>query len=442
MKTLEDRPLRVPGEPYALHLWRLVLWVSELRLVPYRDERRRDPVSRLLRGLLFDGLTRTGKLLLVIAIMILLLSFRNFQVFYLSTAAAILVLLIWSRVLSALHRPRVSARRVAPEYAEVGRPCRSRIQLVHAGRFALKNFVVRELTVRHAQLPPEWSLYHEVELSPDESRSFEVSCTPRRRGVLDLTGVAVETYFPFFVTRALQRLDVPQEVAVLPSPYRGALPSLRQLAQQAADTVNFGSHAGGRERALDYLYSRPFQGGDSIRRLDQRASARRGEPLTKVYDGTALVKPEGLALILDTAVARFPAWKRRPDDPEVLDRRLAVAVDLVRRGHAEGLELTAVHLNDGWTKTPDMGAFYRLMATVPATHETRLPQTLTDGEQIYLLVCGRWTAEWRTRVEAWRQAGRVALVMLVPEAADGGMEISPLAGFHEFPAALWRREAA
>lgn len=442
MKTLEDRPVRVAREPYLLHCWRMLLWLSELRLVPYRDERRRDPVSALLRAVLFDGLTRTGKVLLLIAVMILLLSFRNFQIFYLSTAASILVLLVWSRLLSSLHRPKVALRRTAPEYAEVGRVCRSRVSVRHTGRFKLQNFTVRELAVRHAKAPPEWSLPHRAALPPGGAVAMEVSCTPQRRGLLTLTGVAVETYFPFFVTRAIQRVEAVSEIPVLPAPFSGALPSLRQMAQRAAESVEFGNQSGGRERTLDYLHSRPFQSGDSVRRLDQRASARRGEPLTRIYDGTALVKPQGLALILDTAVAAFPAWKPRPDDPLILDRRLAVAVDLARRGVAEGLGLSSVYAHGRWTNCTDMPAFYRLIATLPATHETPLPDSLGDQRLIYVLVCGRWNAQWRARVEAWRQAGRVALVMLVPESGEAVADVGPLAGFHEFPATQQWRKAA
>ncbi len=34
MKEFADRPLRVPQEPLAWHLWRMTRWLLELRLVP------------------------------------------------------------------------------------------------------------------------------------------------------------------------------------------------------------------------------------------------------------------------------------------------------------------------------------------------------------------------------------------------------------------------
>lgn len=431
MKTLDDRPLRVASEPYPLHLFRLCLWISELRLVPHWEEGVRDPFSVVTRQLFIDGMTWGGKLLVLIALLILLLSFRNDDSFYLSSAALALGLVVWARLLGALYRPRVSAERSAPAFAEVGAALVSKLRIRNLGTRPVSNFAVREMRARGSSVEPEWRLAHHERLLPGASQVVNVACTPKARGMLRLNGAVVQSYYPFFLTRASQRLALPVRIPVLPKSSRRSLPSLRQLAEQTAAAVNLGNAKGGRERVLNYVSSRPFQRGDSIRRLDQRASSRLGEPMTKVYDGTELIKPEGLALIVDTGVDDFPAWKRHPDDPQVLDRRLALAVDLQRRGTAEGLALKGVYWGGQWQTCPDLSHFHRQVAQIEATHSSPLPGDLAHARWIYALVVGKWLPEMRERVRSWRQSGLVILVFLLPEAA-GGEPFPTEAGYFQF----------
>ena len=75
MKEFADRPLRVPQEPLAWHLWRMTRWLLELRLVPRLTERRggwRAPL-RALR----DGLTASGLAVLLASVLLLLLARRS-----------------------------------------------------------------------------------------------------------------------------------------------------------------------------------------------------------------------------------------------------------------------------------------------------------------------------------------------------------------------------
>lgn len=441
MSELADRPVRVSDEIILLHWWRLIRWFSNLRLVPRWHEHRSKLLLRLFRRLYYDGLTRTGKTILACSLIIFLFSYRSSSGFLLFTSAFGVGLLLWSALLGFIYRPRVSVQRQTPNTAVAGQPLSSKIRVTNIGRFPLYNFSLREMVVPYGRWPKEWSRPHQQNLPPGQTTTLSVSCEPQRRGVLHLSGLAVQTYFPFFLSRFTSRVEIPAKVYVLPETLKVAIPSLRNIADQASKRLTLGSENTRKGPSLDYAYSRPYQTGDSMRRLDHRASSRYGEPMSKVFEGVEQIRRDKVYLIVDLSLADFKAWQRRPVDEEPLDERLALAVEVGLSAQNEGFSLTAFAAGTTWHKLEESQQFYQHIATVQpergySEELNTLPESVLMEEGIHVLVLGRWTKKAELLVDRWQAAGILVLVFLIAESREDCGSLPEGSHFVEVPSSL------
>ncbi len=420
MKEFADRPLRVPYEPVALHLWRMTRWLLELRLVPRLVERRggwRAP----LRGLR-DGLTASGWALALASLLLLLLARRSNPGFDLGLAAAGMLLLALSAVIGRLWQPRLQVQRLDSQMAIAGQVCRSGVRLTNVGRRPARELMLREWR------GPGWRPVAASQsvlidrLDAGASRACEVAVIPRSRGLLHLPGLATHSFFPLFLTRSTVGVALPLELPVLPPPLAVSLPPLRELASRC---LNHGAHAARAAGALEYVHSRPYQVGDLPTRLDHRASARRGELMSRVFRGGAQLRADGVAICCDTAVAGFAAWQRRPGDAAALDRRLALMLELVAHARAEALPLKALALGEDWQPIADEAALHRAVAVCPPTRQTHLPATLPEPGWLYLLVTEEGSDELMAQLAAWRAAGYLVLAFRLAGGGGRGLPSAP-----------------
>jgi hypothetical protein len=424
MSELADRPLRVKSESVALHWWRLLRWFANLRLVPRWREIDSHLLLRALRRYFYDGLTRPGKILFIGSLLTFLFSYRSNSDLYMATAALGLSLLAWSTLLGYLYRPRVTASRRAPHSCHAGDSLSSTISLQNKGGRSLNNFTVRELVIPYAGWPREWHRLHLPSLAAGQSHSLAVSFTPRRRGKYELSGIAVQSYFPFFLTRFTQRLPLPAEVYVLPEALKSPIPSLRKVAEQASKKLQMGSDNSRKGPSLEYAYSRPYQTGDSLRRLDHRAGSRLGQAMSKVFEGVEEIRRDQVYLMVDLSLADFLRWQRRPVDDSPLDKRLALAVEIGLSAGNEGFNLVALATGARWHNLEKAEKFEQLIVQCQAEktpqqalqeNASNLPDSLPDEDGLYVLVLGRWSEEARQKVERWRKAGILVLVFLLAE---------------------------
>ena len=441
MSELADRPVRVPDELLLLHWWRLVRWFSNLRLVPRWSEHRAKLLLRLFRRLYYDGLTRTGKIILICSLLIFLFSYRASSGFLLFTSAFGVGLLLWSALLGYICRPKVSIQRETPKTAVAGQPLSSKIKVTNNGRFSLYNFSLREMVVPYGRWPKEWSRPHQQNLPAGQSTTLSVHCEPQRRGILNLSGLAVQTYFPFFLTRFTTRVEESVDVYVLPETLKVTIPSLRNIAEQASKRLTLGSESTRQGPSLDYAYSRPYQTGDSMRRLDHRASSRYGEPMSKVFEGVEQIRRDKVYLVVDLSLTNFQAWQRRPIDEDPLDERLALAVEIGLSAQNEGFRLAAVALGASWHTLDDSHQFYQHIATSKpergySEELNTLPDSALLDEGIHVLVLGRWTKKAEALVDRWRQSGILVLVFLISETADDSGSLPEGSHFVEVPTSL------
>ncbi|MCH7817006.1 MAG: DUF58 domain-containing protein, partial [Proteobacteria bacterium] len=267
---------------------------------------------------------------------------------------------------------------------------------------------------------------HQISLAPGQHTTLTVSFDPQKRGVTTLSGLAVQSYFPFFLTRHSAKIKNLAEVYVLPSTLKVNLPSLRHIAEQASKRMTLGSDNARKGTALEYAYSRQYQTGDSIRRLDHRASSRRGEPMSKIFEGADEIRRDQVYVVVDLTLAHFEPWQRRPSNEAALDERLALAVEIGLSAQNEGFGLAALATGKQWHKLENVLDFYQQIATCkpqrPGTDSSNsLPDTALAENGLYILVIGRWEAETQNLVDRWRQAGVLVLVFLLAESeADVG----------------------
>jgi len=446
MSELADRPVRVPDEILLLHWWRLIRWFSNLRLVPRWSEHRAKLLLRLFRRLYYDGLTRTGKIILLCSLIIFLFSYRASSGFLLFTSAFGVGLLLWSALLGYICRPKISVQRETPNTAVAGQSLSSKVKVTNNGRFSLYNFSLREMVVPYGRWPKEWSRPHQQNLPAGSSTTLSVHCEPQRRGILNLSGLAVQTYFPFFLTRFTTRVEESVDVYVLPETLKVTIPSLRNIAEQASKRLTLGSESSRQGPSLDYAYSRPYQTGDSMRRLDHRASSRYDEPMSKVFEGVEQIRRDKVYLVVDLSLADFKAWQRRPLDEDPLDERLALAVEIGLSAQNEGFSLAALALGASWHTLEDLHQFYQYIATCKpergySEELNTLPDSALLDEGIHVLVLGRWTKKAEALVDRWRQSGILVLVFLINETTDDSGSLPEGSHFIEVPTSLTSQAA-
>lgn len=436
MNELADRPLRISDEVIMLHWWRVARWFIHLRAVPRLRERSARYLTRIYRRYFHDGLTRTGKIILICSLLIFLFSYQTNSDFLLITAAFGMALLLWSVLLGCIYRPQVSVQRDTPTYATAGQHCVSQILVRNNSPRSLHNFSVREMVIPFGRWPLEWSRPHQLTLSANHSTTLAVEFEPQKRGVMHLSGLAVQSYFPFFLTRFTQRIDAAFPVHVLPATLAVNVPSLRHIADLASKRLSLGTDNSRKGPSLEYAYSRQYQTGDSLRRLDHRASSRRAKPMSKVFEGADEIRRDQVHLIVDLTLQDFARWQRRPQSEAALDARLALAVEIGLSAQNEGFSLAAIATGRQWHPLDNILQFYRLIATAQPERActsagTALPDTALAENGIHILVVGRWTDEAQALVDRWQRHNILVLVFLIAESPGDVGTLPPGSQFIE-----------
>ncbi|HBC58021.1 MAG TPA: hypothetical protein DCZ03_12710 [Gammaproteobacteria bacterium] len=433
MQTLQDRPIRILDDPAYKHFWRLFIWVINLRLVPFWQERFRDPLTVPFRYLFYDGLTRTGKALLLVALWINFGSYIHATNYPMSGASLLVLLLVVNYLVSRSASPNVAIERRAPLIATAGETFSSNITLTNLSTRTLKNFSIREMKGMPVIWPTESELHYRASLPPQETTTMQCKWTPRRRGVIHLWGIAVQSYFPLFLGRNLQRLKAQHSVYVLPFAFNHQVPSLRRLAAATNRDSEAGFANGQYRQSHEYIDSRTFMMGDSLNRIDHKASARRGELMTRLYGGSQVAPSAEVHLICDLSLAGFAPWQPRPRNPEVLDRRLAAMVAIYQRAITEKLTLGYWMVGESWGTHGDEIEFFKQLTVVAPTRNFTVSDQLPAGNGVYCLVIGRWREELLEQIQRWQAQGATILVFMLPESKQEVGKLPPQAGWTEFP---------
>ena len=192
-------------------------------------------------------------------------------------------------------RPKIQVSGDLPDRVIVGQTTRLRYVLKNVARLPAYN-----LCVRFGALP---EVIEQVEaghvvwrLGPGETTEVTVAIRPKRRGHYQIKQPICQSSFPFNLFRFGVWRDAEQTLIVLP-----AFSLLRIPLRHRSRHIHAGgaSLAGRMGVSPEYAGNRPFQPGDSPRRIDARAWARLSVPATKEYHDDF---DNYTALVLDTGV--------------------------------------------------------------------------------------------------------------------------------------------
>jgi uncharacterized protein (DUF58 family) len=264
------------------------------------------------------------------------------------TFLAALLLVAW--LASLTLRARVTARRELPRYATAGERCVYRVVLANEGRRGLRGGRLEERfgdprptydEWRRAREPGEarrnwWDrnvgyfrwrwlierrLPRDVDgaalapIAPGERREFSLAFTPRRRGRIAFTGMAIAQPDPLGLVNGLTRVPLEAKLIALPKRYRLpslALPGRRKFQPGGVSLV---SSVGDSE---EFLALRDYRPGDPLQRVHWKSLARTRKLVVKEYQDEFF---ERHALVLDTASPR--------GEDEAFEEAVALAASFV-----------------------------------------------------------------------------------------------------------------
>ncbi len=119
-------------------------------------------------------------------------------------------------------------------------------------------------------------------------------CT--KRGVYEWPGFRVESEFPLGLVRSLQTFRQHQQILVYPNFNPLTTLTLTAGRRYQPGGVSLASKVG---ESFEYMGNRPYRGGDDIRHIDWRATARLNAPVVREYREEYLMR---VAVILDAYI--------------------------------------------------------------------------------------------------------------------------------------------
>ena len=248
-----------------------------------------------------------------------------------ATLLGALLALAWGA--SLLFRARVVASRELPRYATAGEPFSYVVAVENRGARALEGATLRERLAdprpryaewRRAREPGEerrnwfdrnvgyfrwrWLIERRTPHPPQESalpalapgarRELRLTLTPRRRGRIELAGLALGRTDPLGLVRGLARLPLAARVVALPRRYRLPRLALPGRRKHQPGGVSLASSVGDSE---EFLALREYRPGDPLQHIHWKSFARTGRPIVKEFQDEFF---ERHALVLDTGTRR------------------------------------------------------------------------------------------------------------------------------------------
>jgi uncharacterized protein (DUF58 family) len=273
--------------------------------------------------------TAAGKFALVALVVSAIVGVNTKQALAYQIFGLLLAMLCVSLIIGRRFGGKLSVERLLPRYATVGDEVSYRLRLSHRGKDIVHGLSLLEI---HHDPRPDFLQFSrardpgaerrnrwdnlvgyyrwawlvrmnevaEIEeifapaLRPGAGVEVVHRFTPRHRGVLSLSGVAVVRRDPLGLCRALRTLELPGSVLVLPRTYRLPpidLPGKRHY--QPEHRINASASGDGEE--ISGL--REYRPGDALRDIHWKSFARTGTPVVKEYQAEFF---ERHSLLLDT----------------------------------------------------------------------------------------------------------------------------------------------
>jgi uncharacterized protein (DUF58 family) len=216
---------------------------------------------------------------------------------------------------------------------------------------------VKRLAFRNTPKRTEWdrSVLRQPAYFPlvpaREARSELVAQTFPKRGPYRLDGFQISTRFPFGFFRRGERVRAAGELLVYPSIRQ--IPSHFHLLPFLPGQLE-GLHVGQGES----LYAiRKYQGGESVRLVDWKATAKTGELMTRQY---AREEETKFCLILDTVITLPPS----PNYLDEFEKAVSLAANLAAHFVEEGAELEFLTPDEYVPRDLGTSQLYRILRSL------------------------------------------------------------------------------
>jgi len=250
-------------------------------------------IVRWLRVLLREKLTDTGRLVFWLFWLATTTGMASFVVKIYFLWSALLGLLAISILASRLARVRLLAELRTPRNTLAGGTLELPLRLSNPTRRTARDLQFSLLD------PPaglDWTRVPLEQISPGEERVLTLPVRFPRRGHLILKGVRQDNVFPWGLWRDTRRLLQPRSLLVYPTfhPLLGLDIPVGRRYQPGGIALT--SHVG---ESTEFVSTREFRTGDSLRNIHWRSWGRLGRPVVKEFQEEYFCR---IALLLDTYV--------------------------------------------------------------------------------------------------------------------------------------------
>jgi uncharacterized protein (DUF58 family) len=220
-----------------------------------------------------------------------------------------------------------------------------------------------------------------------------------RRGVYPNAEVTLSSCAPYGLVRATRKLQLPGELVVLPRVYEAASPASAGLdftsggKFRGARRVNHGTHFAG---------VRPWQAGDSIKQVDWKSTARRGDLMVKTFDEELGGR---LSLLLDCA----------PASTDAVDNAVRAAASLGVAALQEGHHLELHESSEAPLRLApfsDEGELLLRLARFKPGADSACSLDLLWRRSTVAIVGTAWRESWRELLKAGVEQRRQILIYL------------------------------
>ncbi len=285
----------------------------------------RSAVYRYLRFLWTFQFTAGGKWLIAGLLLSGALGSATVEIPIYQVFCVLLALLCVDRIAGFLLRPRIEVLGKFPEKATAGQEVAAHYTLLNRGRLPAYDLGLRffRLPRSFESVDPETTLGH---LRPGQSLSTTIRLNPIRRGLYTLSRPRAYSTFPFNFTRDGRSQAEDPTVLVLPRFFPIARLDIPIGSRYQPGGIALTSNVG---ESPEYIGSREYVAGDSIRQIDHRSWARLGKPAVREYQEEYYCR---VALVLDTFVprGRKPTPEGFPDLEAAISLSASVADALAR----------------------------------------------------------------------------------------------------------------
>jgi uncharacterized protein (DUF58 family) len=252
----------------------------------------------MARYFYFYKLTRPGKVLVASMFMSMPMALLNLDIPVYQLFLAIFFLMLCTFFAGIFNRPRMGVTETCMEKISAGE--------ILTQNLALRNLDkkdARDISVRYYGTAPSIERLHNIDsiafLEPEKSVTLDAEFRAHRRGRYTLPSPVVFTEFPFSIWRSGVKLNQPMEehtFLVLPRFHAADGINVPTTTRHQPGGIAFTSHVG---ESPEYIGSREYRPGDSIRRIDFRSWARIRKPVVREYHEEYYCR---IALVLDTFI--------------------------------------------------------------------------------------------------------------------------------------------